>query len=362
MRNLCDGHVPRQESPLGGSDLGVVYCCFNHVGHYVGKTVVHRLREPGYPMRVWEHWKATSYPATAEGMKPRYRIFRSSFGSMCMLPLLTAPTEARAFALEAVAIRMEAPMGNALDMKETEHGRQKVKFKGGIRHHPRVRQTGTRIGSIWALPLVLAHLTSGDARQRFPLLVGSAAADAPFKQLYTLRTIEQYGRTGSYGPLWPWHKADANLLVSLCAGRMPDLPMPRKWFRWELCAYLYYCAQVADIIIKVPSRKLNAHINLAKLLRRLGAPLYVPIIKVPPLFKTLQLKGAFRKCVYRALEAIRCWPVRFWILTHLRVTVCKTPVWKDHQNGNGQFRTGDVPCTHVAGAPLPCAVATTSRL
>ena len=134
IRAICSGDSPGIESIGGPADSASInYVMFNHVAVYVGKANIRRQNGPGWPARVGEHMKGILFPSSAGGGKPHYKLMRGNMGSIGMLPTLWTTSEARAFAFESIAIRMEAPMANVHEEMEASrlHVRgTKLEFRG----------------------------------------------------------------------------------------------------------------------------------------------------------------------------------------------------------------------------------------
>ena len=121
--------------------------------------------------------------------------------------------------------------------------------------------------SIWAQPEVV-EAACRDRPTKFPELQGMNAFDAPVKPFYQLQQFECHGTTGAIGPLWIWYMAHITLFRSYLAMPKPVLYMP-MWWRFELAEFLYRAAELVDIVIKIPSRRIGVKCQFARMLSRL---------------------------------------------------------------------------------------------
>ena len=106
LRGICSG--------LGPSEGGIVYGLFSKEGLNVGKASVNRTHCPGLAARLTEHIRCLYRPGLKDASKPWYRLLRRRLWGVRFFPLAVSQT----LAAEALAISMEAPLGNAKDAAE----------------------------------------------------------------------------------------------------------------------------------------------------------------------------------------------------------------------------------------------------
>ena len=106
LRGICSG--------LGPSEGGIVYGLFSKEALCIGKASVIALSTA----RLTEHIRCLYRPGLKDANKPRYRLLRRRLWSVRFFPLAVFPTVSQTLAAEALAISMEAPMGNARDAAE----------------------------------------------------------------------------------------------------------------------------------------------------------------------------------------------------------------------------------------------------
>ena len=74
---------------------------------------------------VTEHFPCLYRPGLKDANKPRNRLLRRKLWSVRFFPLVVFPTISQTLAAEALAMSMEAPMGNARDAAEEKRIRRK---------------------------------------------------------------------------------------------------------------------------------------------------------------------------------------------------------------------------------------------
>ena len=359
LRAACRGSPPCMASCIGPAHPeAVVYILGCHAGVYVGKANVCRAGQPGYPARVFEHLRALIRPLGAEGGKPRYHLLRRSLGSTVMMPAIASASEARAFSLEACAIRLEAPAGNVLET--IAHGYATGRGKAArIRSTPRKRPSSwlrsrqKPWASIWGQQWVSAIV---DRRQAppYPELTGAKGVDLPFRELYTLQQREEHGLSGRAGPLWLFCRERIMLFVAYMASRCKPIVRPRSWARWEMAAFLYHAVRVCDVMVTVQSRKYAARKNIGFFLSQLRLPLTVPVFVIPGVLSSLRVRGSVQAALAAVLEGIPCGPARRWMREHFRVRFGRTELWAHKVNASATFRRAHVHAEpHPPGCPLP---------
>ena len=79
----------------------------------------------GLAARLTEHIRCLHRPGLKDANKPRYRLLRRRLWGVRFFPLAVFPTISQTLAAEAVAMSMEAPMGNAKDAAEERRLRRK---------------------------------------------------------------------------------------------------------------------------------------------------------------------------------------------------------------------------------------------
>ena len=102
------------------------------------------------------------------------------------------------------------------------------------------------------------------------------SAMLPYRQLYTLRVVEQLAVHGTQGPLWIWAEGHIDLLLTWFVTQ-PMVFMPR-WHRGRLAAHLYSAADSVDKVLFVAARRNLARGAIQRLLRRLSLP---PLVVAP---------------------------------------------------------------------------------
>ena len=284
LRGICSG--------LGSSEGGIVYGLFSKEGLYIGKASVNRTHCPGLAARLTEHIRCLYRSDLKDANKPQYRLLRRRLRGARFFPLSVFPTVSRTLAAEALAMSMEAPLGNAKDAAEERRLRRKGDNAkvGALRRRPsswrrrRVRPWESILGCS-AVKEVLSNQSRGKPVQ-FP---GALGLDIPLSSLYTAQIREEHAHCGSHGPLYLFDPCRLGLLLANCAkgSNRSNFPwiLPR-WPRWEIASYLYgACKQVSEFL-KLPSRQCSASRVLDYLLR---FPPYHP--KGFQFFRCLQFSG-----------------------------------------------------------------------
>ena len=87
--------------------------------------ICHRTHCPGLAARLTEHIRCLYRQGLKDANKPLYRLLRRRVCGVRFFPLTVFPTISHTLAAEALAISMEAPMGNAKDAAEERRLRRK---------------------------------------------------------------------------------------------------------------------------------------------------------------------------------------------------------------------------------------------
>ena len=99
-------------SGLGPPEGGIVYGLFFKEALFMGKASVSRTHSPGLAERLTEHIECLYRPGLEDSNKPQYRLLRCKLWGVRFSPVAIFPTISQTSAAEALAISMEAPMGN----------------------------------------------------------------------------------------------------------------------------------------------------------------------------------------------------------------------------------------------------------
>ena len=227
LRCLCSG--------LGPSEGGIVYGLFSKEALYVGKASVNRTHCPGLAARITEHVRCLYRPGLNDANKPRYRLLRRRLWGVRFFPLAVFPAISQTLAAEAVAVSMEAPMGNAKDAAEER--RLRCKADNAKVRAPRQRPSSWRRRkgrpweSIWGCSAVKEALSNQFRSKpvRFP---GAQGLDTPFSSLYTAQIREEHAYCESQGPLYLFDPCRLGLFLAYCAkgsnrSNFPWIRLPR---------------------------------------------------------------------------------------------------------------------------------------
>ena len=128
---------------------GVVYVLFDRATLYVGNALA--LRDSGLagcPARLCEHLRALLLPASRDGTKVAYKLFRAlGLRGIYWLPVVLCATEQAAYNTESVAIAMENPRANAANLEQERSllsrpapAKRKRRNLGAV-HRPRFEKT-----------------------------------------------------------------------------------------------------------------------------------------------------------------------------------------------------------------------------
>ena len=163
------------------------------------------------------------------------------------------------------------------------------------------------------------------------------AGDLPYNECYRLHQRHLLATEGLVGPIWPMQACHVTVFLSLMARRVAFFHLP-KWPRPEVAAFLYRSADIAGTIVKSNSRLRGIRQRLSHLLRGLGLPLVIPVVRVPAGLGVVKGHQLVRACLHRVLGGIRCEPARLWIQRQVRVQYSRHRRWQDRVNGNRAFR------------------------
>ena len=320
--------------PASGIGASIVYVLAGHYGVYVGKARLDRRKMCGMGPRALEHLRALLYTNVRDGMKPRYRFLRRSWGSVFMLPAFWCDSEERALAMESVLIKLESPECNLVDRSGNVNC-ERCKCKG-VRKRPSswLRRPRASSTSIWSHQSV-RKLCEPRVRprlcweSRFPGALGLAL---PCKHLYTLHIRETFAKEGVMGPLNLFEWKRVRLMIMYLCGVRPTLGSP-PWYRDSLARFWYFVADHLDEFVVRPAQRAAVRKNIDFFLRRLQLPgLSVPLLVLPGEMKLLRKRRWVLSAVKVALQAMRCRPARAWIVRHLRLCFGKRGVWADCVN------------------------------
>ena len=182
LRGLCSG--------LGPSEGGIVYGLFSKEALYVGKASVNRTHCPGLAARLTEHIRCLYRPGLKDANKQKVSTSQAQIMGCSFLSTGCLPTISQTLAAEAVAISMEAPMGNAKDAAEER--RLRCKGDNAKVRAPRRRPSSWRRRkrrpweSIWGCSAV-QEAFSNHFRSKPVLFPGELGLDIPFSLCTRLR-------------------------------------------------------------------------------------------------------------------------------------------------------------------------------
>ena len=209
------------DNVLSGSIAGggAVYGFLNRAAVYIGKLVLFRSSgKPGAPARLCEHLRAFLRPASSDGMRGRYRVLRQlGFRALLWLPVVVLSSEAQTFAVEALAIRMEAPIANRADAQQESRLLSRPDLvrrrprRGRPPKHRRDAKSSTQ--TIWALSGVLekTQAPSKTYDEQFPGVLGM---QVPYKLLYSWHQIAVETSGGGAGPFGYFSQVHRILLLA----------------------------------------------------------------------------------------------------------------------------------------------------
>ena len=94
-----------------------MYSLYSHLGLYIGKANLLRRAgtRRGLAERLIEHMTGLLFPSSRDGNLPRYKVLRSSVGSIGFCPLRVFDTELRTLAAERALIVELKPSANGAD-------------------------------------------------------------------------------------------------------------------------------------------------------------------------------------------------------------------------------------------------------
>ena len=140
----------------GQGGHSAVYSLYSHSGLYVGKANLLRKNgaRRGHAERLIEHVTGLLIPSSQDGNLPRYKVLRSSSGSIGFFPLRVFDNELRTLAAERALIVELKPSANGADWAALQgtrkHGRLLHPLKARRqRHPPAVRKSGNLDVPIW---------------------------------------------------------------------------------------------------------------------------------------------------------------------------------------------------------------------
>ena len=165
--------------------------------------------------------------------------------SVRFFPLVVFSTISQTSATEALAISMEAPMGNSKDAAEEHQLRRKgdnAKVQAPRRRPSSWRRRKRRPWeSIWGCSAVNEALSNQSLGKpvQFPETQG---LDIPFSFLYTAQTREEHAYCGSQGPICLFDPCRLGLFLAYSAkgsnkSNFPWIRLP-GWPRWQTASYL----------------------------------------------------------------------------------------------------------------------------
>ena len=285
---------------------------------------VSRTHSPGLAAHLTEHFRCLYRPGLKNADKPRYRLLRRKLWSVRFFPLAVFPTIYQTLAAEALAMSMEAPMGNARDAAEERRIRRKgenAKVRAPRRGPSSWRRRKRRPWeSTWGCSVTqeaLANRSQGKPVQ-FP---GALGLDIPFSPLYTAQIREEHAYYGFQGPLYLFDPCRLGLFLAYCAkgsnrSNFPWILLPR-WPRWEIASYLYGACKHVSEFLKLPSGQCSASRVVDYLLRFHSLPpKRVPVFQVPSVVKNT---GNVQRKFHDVVGRMRCGPARRWVQAQLAV-------------------------------------------
>ena len=320
------------------SGAAVVYSLFCHGGQYIGKANLWRESKAngkhlGFVARVVEHFVGASLPRSRDGSLPRYRILRTSFGSLGCIPLVVLDSVERALACERALIVSLKPVCNGADWTALVGGKSHCKRLSpgkAIRRRP--------IPPLRAPQLV--HLSIWDQLQ-FQNQLGKVEASSkdpqgawprlPYGKLY--RHIQNWNLVclGICGPLTLFGPAHFALFVTFMATRLPHVFFPGQWGPWEVAEQLYGASSYVDKCIRGLGGKIAARRAIEFQLRRWRLPpLQLKPLLVPrPLIKCI---GKLRRIILAAFAVVRNPWAKRWLCDNIRILPARIQRWNDRAN------------------------------
>ena len=257
LRGVCSG--------LGPPEGGIVYGLFSKEALYTGKASVSRTHSPGLAARLTEHFRCLYRLGLKDANKPPYRLLRRKLWNVRFFPLAVFPTISQTLSAEALAISMEAPMGNARDAAEERRLRRKG--ENAMVRAPRRRPSSWRWRqrrpweNIWGCSDV-KEVLSNQSRGKPVQFPGALGLDFPFSPLYTAQIREERAYYGFQGPLYLFDPCWLGLFLAYCAkgsnrSNFPWIRLPR-WPRMEIASYLCGACKHVSEFLKLPSTQCSA--------------------------------------------------------------------------------------------------------
>ena len=323
----------------GQGGHSAVYSLYSHSGLYVGKANL--LRKSGarrsLAERLIEHMTGLLIPSSRDGNLPRYKVLRSSFGSIGFFPLRVFDNELRTLAAERALIVELKPSANGADWAALQgtrkHGRLLHPLKARRqRPPPAVRKSGNLDVPIWDQ----LHFSQQNKKQTD---TADPKADVvpklSFNKLYWYLQQRCLVTLGLVGPL-ALFGADAYVLfVAFLATKRPRVWFPQSWRSWQVAQQLYGAAKLFDSRLPGFGARLAARKTCEYLLRRHRLPPLCVKPWVVPRGLVRQL-GALRRHAFRFLSNIRNAYSRYWLMDHIRVVPGRTERWSHRSNAKSQ--------------------------
>ena len=174
-----------------------------------------------------------------------YRLLRRRLWGVRFFPSAVFPTISQTLAAEALAISIEAPMGNARDAAEERRLRrkgEKAKVRAPRRRPSTWRRRKKRPWESILDCSVVKEAISNQFQGKPVQFPGALGLDIPFSSLYTAQIREEHAYCRSQQPICLLDPCRLGLFLAYYANlsscsNFPWIRKPR-WPRWEIASYL----------------------------------------------------------------------------------------------------------------------------
>ena len=323
----------------GQGGHSAVYSLYSHSGLYIGKANLLRRAgtRRGLAERLIEHMTGLLFPSSRDGNLPRYKVLRSSVGSIGFFPLRVFDTELRTLAAERALIVELKPSANGADWAALpsirKHGRLLQPMKVGRKRPPPAVRKPKDLGvPIWdQLHFTRQHKKQSDTVSPET----SAIPKLSFNKLYRYLQQRCLVTLGLVGPLALFGAGAYPLFAAFLATKRPRIWFPQSWCSWQVAQQLYGAARLFDSRIPGFGARLAARKTCEYLLKRYRLPPLCVKPWVVPRGLVRRL-GALRCHAFKSLSGIRNAYSRYWLMDHIRVVPGRTERWSHRSNAKSQ--------------------------
>ena len=328
---------------LGPSGGGNVYGLFSKEALDNGKASVSRTHSPSLAARLTEHIRCLYRPGLKDANKPRYRLLRRKLWRVRSLPLAIFYTISHTLAAEALAISMEAPMGNARVLRKSDACGARERTPRSVRLGEGCRVGGVekgghgRVCGVVLLPRKLFQAGPESNQFSFQECWG-------WTFLLLLSTQLRYGKIMRIVVL----KVLFICLISVgwgCSRRIVRKIRTVQTFRgsgcrgarWEVPSYLHGACKHVSEFLRLPSRQCSASQGSGT-----SPPISFPttyeefhIFQLPSVIANV---GTVKRRFHEVVGGMRCGPPRRWVQAQLEVGQAGGKRWLQFFSGKRALR------------------------